>query len=89
MTPALPDDFPASAGWSSPGTLDSTPVAQNFGFMFDEPPGITGITYGAEYSTDFETWQPIADAGGDGNHLFAMPVATHNRLFMRLVIARP
>jgi PKD repeat protein len=84
LAPALPDDHPTSARNVAP--LDAGSPGQNFAIRFDEPPGISGITYGAEYTTNLQTWLPIADDGADGTHLFWVPVGTNTRIFMRLTV---
>jgi hypothetical protein len=59
--------------------------------QFTEPPGISGITCGAEWSTTFQAndWHPVADTGIAPQHLFTMPVGTNKRMFMRFKVTNP
>ncbi|MCW1922443.1 hypothetical protein OKA05_07745 [Luteolibacter arcticus] len=52
-----------------------------------EPPGISGVIYGEEYATsDLGSWLPIPDTGSGGSHVFAVPMAGKEALFIRLVV---
>jgi hypothetical protein len=53
---------------------------------FTAPDGVTGVTYGAEVSTDLSgaSWQPVPDTGSGTQHLFVAPTAGDPRLYMRL-----
>ena len=53
----------------------------------EEPPGVTGVTYGAQWSTNLDDWFDITDTGS-GNHLFRVAVSGHNILFIRHVIVQ-
>ena len=57
-------------------------------YSFTEPTGITGITYGAEWSATLMSgsWQPITDSGNGTMHIFSMPVGSYPRLFLRLTL---
>ena len=66
-------------------------VGNNFVVSFQTPnvfPPITGITYGAEWSTDLNpnTWTNVPDTGTEGTHTFSVPIGTHTRIFMRLTV---
>ena len=71
------------------------PAVQNSGgnlfYSFPEPPGIGGITYGAEWSTTLQAndWHTIADTGVAPQHLFSVPIAGQPALFLRLRITAP
>ena len=41
-----------------------------------------GVTYGAETSTDLTNWNPVADSGASGNHIFTV-LATGPHTFLR------
>jgi len=59
----------------------------NFFFNFTQPAGVSGITYGAQWSTDLQNdWQAVADTGSDTQHIFSMPVSGHPTMFMRLTV---
>ena len=72
-------------------TLPSAiPIAGQFGFIFDQPPGVSGITYGAEWTRSLGSndWQPVANTGTPPQLRFVMPMAGEDRLFLRLKITR-
>jgi hypothetical protein len=57
---------------------------------FPTPPGVSGITCGAEWSTSLEegTWWPVPDTGTAPLHTFSVPDSTE-RLFLRLTVTVP
>ena len=63
----------------------------NFVVSFTEPAGITGDTYGAEWSPSMATgtWLPVADTGSGGVHTFSMPIGANPRIFMRMKVTIP
>jgi hypothetical protein len=54
-------------------------------FDFTEPASVSGIVYGAEWSTTLApgSWQPLPDLGTGTRHVFEAP-SNENRVFMRL-----
>ncbi len=50
---------------------------------YTQPAGITGVTYGAEYSENLEDWFPVTDTGSGLNHIFTVSTAGRAQLFMR------
>ena len=58
---------------------------------FARPPGVDGITYGAEWSSnlDPESWTPIPDTGSASQPLFAVATQGRARLFVRLQVSTP
>lgn len=57
---------------------------------FATPPGVTGLTYGAEWTTDLAgTWQPVTDTGLGGQHVFSVPATGQMRVFLRLTVTMP
>lgn len=60
----------------------------HFTTTFTEPGHVTGITYGAEWSTSLSStgWQPVTDTGIPPQHIFSVPVGANTRLFMRLIV---
>ncbi len=63
----------------------------NLFFNFTQPGGVTGVTYGAEWSTTLQgsDWHPIANTGTGFQHVFSMPTGAATRLFMRWKIQTP
>ena len=55
---------------------------------FTEPAGVTGITYGAEWSATLQpgSWKEIQDTGSGAEHIFSMPATTAPNLFLRLKV---
>ena len=82
----LDPTVPASNQVPQPGLSGST-----FGLSFYEPPGISGIAYGAEWTQILNppTWTPMPDAGSGTTHIFLMPVGNLPSLFMRLRLTVP
>jgi len=80
-----------------PWTNSSSQVPQgqlidgNFVISFTEPIGVSGITYGAEWSPTMVTgtWQRVTDSGSDTTHTFSVPTAARSRVFMRLTVTEP
>ncbi len=66
-------------------------VGSDFVFTFTQPGGVSGITYGAEWSTTLlpGSWTPITDTGSGGTHTFSVPIGTNDRMFMRFVVTAP
>jgi hypothetical protein len=70
-------------------------VGNNFVFSFTQPAGVSGITYGAEWSTTLQegSWTAITDTGNTGasppQHTFSVPVGTNQRIFMRIKVTNP
>jgi hypothetical protein len=58
---------------------------------FTQPSGVTGISYGAEWSVTMQpgSWKDIPDTGRGAEHVFRMPAATSPNLFLRLKVTQP
>lgn len=58
---------------------------------FTQPADASGITYGAEWSTDLtaEGWTSIPDTGTGTSHLFTVPAGGHPKLFLRYTVTIP
>ena len=57
---------------------------------FNQPDGVTGVTYGAEWSSDMMTWNAITDSGSGMTHIFLTSTAGKERAFFRLkVVIQP
>ncbi len=70
------------------------PVAQrvggNFVLTFTQPSNIGGITYGAQYTMSLNSgWTSVPDTGGGTIHIFSVPIALREKLFLRLVVSSP
>ncbi len=63
----------------------------NLTVSFSQPVGVSGIIYGAEWSTTLEpaSWTAIPDTGAGTGHVFQVSVGANNRLFMRYVVSTP
>lgn len=63
----------------------------HFTISFTQPAGVTGITYGAEWSASLapSSWTAVPDTGSGATHTFSVPVGTNTRLFMRLTASSP
>lgn len=57
-------------------------------YTFATPPGVTGVTYGAQWSTDLVAgvWQPVTDTGVGNQHVFSVPVNGQAQVFVRLTV---
>ena len=66
-------------------------IGNDFVLTFTQPGGVSGITYGAEWSTTLlpGSWTPITDTGTGGTHTFSVPIGTNDRMFMRIVVTEP
>ena len=56
-------------------------------FSFTQPAGVSGITYGAEWSTTMKSgeWFPVTDTGSGNQHVFSIPMSGIGT-FMRLKV---
>ena len=53
---------------------------------YSQPAGVTGVTYGAEWSRDLTVWNTIADTGAGNTHTFNANVTGEPKVFFRHVI---
>lgn len=62
-----------------------------FRASFAEPAGVSGVTYGAEWSSTMAegSWTPVTDTGTGGTHTFDVPVAGNPRIFLRYLVTVP
>jgi len=61
----------------------------NFVCSFTQPAGVSGVTYGAEWSATLQNdWQPVPDTGTGTQHVFSMPIG-NTRYFLRLTVSDP
>lgn len=69
-------------------------VGGNYVISFIQPAGVSGITYGAEWSTVLTNnpadWTSIADSDpSPTGYTFSVPIAGTERVFMRLTVTGP
>jgi probable HAF family extracellular repeat protein len=84
-----PNQDPSTA---SPAQLPQVQMGGgNLSYSFTEPPGVTGITYGAQWSATMQPndWHNVPDTGDPTatppTHIFSMPT-TGTQLYMRLTL---
>jgi hypothetical protein len=63
----------------------------NLFYSFTQPSGVTGITYGAQWSATLQSgdWHAISDTGSGSQHLFSVPAGANSKLFIRLTVSDP
>jgi uncharacterized delta-60 repeat protein len=66
-------------------------VGDNFVVSFSQPAGVSGVTYGAEWSTTLASldWHAISDTGTLPQHTFSVPMGSNTGLFIRLKVTSP
>ena len=66
-------------------------VPLSFVISFPTPSGVSGITYGAEWSTTLAPldWTNIPDTGTLPQHTFSVPISSNTRMFTRLKVTSP
>ncbi|MCX6876808.1 MAG: choice-of-anchor D domain-containing protein [Verrucomicrobia bacterium] len=66
-------------------------IAGVFGVTFTQPAGVSGITYGAEWSTTLAaaSWTAIADTGTGSTHTFNVPANGNPQMFLRYALTAP
>jgi hypothetical protein len=69
-------------------TLMPTPVQNGaaFGVTFTQPAGVSGVTYGAQWTTDLVNWTTIPDTGSGTTHTFNVNTTGRSRMFFRHVV---
>jgi fibronectin type 3 domain-containing protein len=80
-----PQQNPATAQPSQLPQLVSENNAHRFDFT--EPSGVSGISYGADWSATLApgSWLPLPDLGSGTRHVFEAP-SNESRVFMRIVV---
>jgi|GEM_PF-2271859 len=66
-------------------------VGNNFVVSFAQPAGVSGITYGAEWSETLlsGSWTEVSDTGIPPQHTFSVPTDNKPKLFIRLKVMNP
>ena len=84
--------------YQDPGTASLSQLPQlqfnggNLFFDFIEPYGVSGITYGAQWSGTMQPndWRAVADTGFPSatppEHIFSVPTGTNAQIFLRLTL---
>jgi probable HAF family extracellular repeat protein len=80
----------------STASVDQLPQVQigggNLFYSFSEPFGVSGITYGAQWSATLQPgdWHAVAETGDSSaappGHVFSVPMGANAQLFMRLTV---
>lgn len=81
----------------TPTTGDSRLMPQpqhngvSFSITFTQPAGVSGVTYGAQWSTTLQpgSWTNISDTGVGMTHLFSVPVSNGPKVFIQLKVTAP
>jgi len=74
---------------NSAGLLPAPQISgNNFVISFTQPAGVSGILYGAEWSTTLlpGSWVPIVDTAEPPQHLFSVAFDTKPKLYLRLKV---
>jgi len=76
---------------NSAGQLPSGKIiGSNFVMSFTRPADVSGITYGAEWSTTLSSWTNIPDSDpSPTGFTFSIPIGSNTRLFMRPKVTNP
>jgi len=61
-------------------------AANSISVSFNQPDGVTGVTYGAEWSSDLKGWTAITDSGSGTSHVFNVNTTGNARAFFRFKI---
>ncbi len=66
-------------------------IGPNYVVFFNRPSGVSGVTYGAEWSTTLMplSWTPITDTGFAPQHVFSVPIGGNSGLFFRFKTTSP
>lgn len=64
-------------------------VGNDLVISFTAPSGVSGITYGAESSTDLIEWDPVTDSESGTTHTFSIQVGPDPERFLRLTVTSP
>jgi copper(I)-binding protein len=86
---AGPNQNPVSAKVSQLPQMQQS--GGNLLYSFTQPAGVSGVTYGAEWSQTLlsGSWTAVADTGTPPQHTFSVPIGSNTKLFMRLKVTNP
>lgn len=77
------------------GVSRALPVPQvngsNYVLSFTQPVGVSGVTYGAEWSTTLApgSWVSIPNTGTAPQYTYSVPLSGNSQVFVRLKVATP
>jgi hypothetical protein len=73
---------------STPGSVLPQPaiVGNNYTVTFAQPSGVTGVTYGAQWTQNFSSWNSVTDTGSAGNHQFTVNRLGISKVFFRFQV---
>jgi uncharacterized delta-60 repeat protein len=63
----------------------------NFFYQFSQPAGVSGITYGSEWSSTLlpGSWTTLPNTGTAPEHIFSVPTGADSKKFLRLKVTNP
>lgn len=84
-----PSQNPATATLSQ--LPQPTLASGSYTYTFTQPSGVSGITYGMEWSTTLGagSWTSVADTGSGQQHVFTVSTIGQDRIFVRLRVTTP
>jgi len=77
------------------GVSRALPVPQvngsNYVLSFTRPPGVSGVSYGAEWSATLApgSWVSIPNTSTPPQHTFSVPLSGNSKVFVRLKVTTP
>lgn len=85
----MEDAFGLNPAESNPGSVLPNPVimGNNFTVTFSQPAGVTGVTYGAQWTQNLASWSSITDTRSAGNRTFTVNRLGISKVFFRHQIA--
>lgn len=71
---------------SNAGQLPNCTVSGgNLTIEFTQPGGVSGVSYGAEFSTNLMNWSAVANSGTGATNVFTVSIESQPRGFLRLL----
>lgn len=66
-------------------------VSDDLVMSFPHPPGVSGVTYAAEWSETMgiNDWHAVSDSGNGSQHVFRVPIMGRTKMFMRIKVSEP
>ena len=61
-------------------------IGNTFTVTFTQPGGLTGVTYGAQWSRNLADWFAVADTGSGSSHTFTVSTSGEPKVFFRYQI---
>ncbi len=63
-----------------------TRIGNTFTVTFTQPGGLTGVTYGVQWSRNLADWFPVPDTGSGSSHTFTVDTSVEPKVFFRYQI---